>query len=64
MIVMSLAASSDSTLSNEFKMESYVMSERSKLHVKIFGLCINAEGGLAICVAAVIVLAVLAFYRF
>jgi hypothetical protein len=45
-------------------MESYAMSEPPKLHVKIFGLSVSAEGALAIGAALVIVFAVLAFYRF
>jgi hypothetical protein len=40
------------------------MSEPSKLHVKIWGVSVNAEGALAIGAALFIVLAVLAFYRF
>jgi len=45
-------------------MESYVMSQRSKLGFEMWGIRFNAEGALAICVALVIVLAMLAFYRF
>jgi hypothetical protein len=39
-------------------------TERSKLHVKIWGVSVNAEGALAIVVALVIVLSVIASYRF
>jgi hypothetical protein len=45
-------------------MESYVMSDRSKLGFEMWGIRFNAEGALAICAALIIVLAVLAFYRF
>lgn len=35
-----------------------------KLHIKIFGITINAEGVVAIGAALVLVLAILASYRF
>jgi hypothetical protein len=43
-------------------MESRVMSP--KLHIKIFGININAEGAIAIGATVVLVLAILAFNRF
>jgi hypothetical protein len=45
-------------------MESYVMREPSKFEVKFLGLSVSAEGALGIGAAFVIVMAVLAFYRF
>jgi hypothetical protein len=43
--------------------ESCVMSD-PKLGFEMWGIRLNAEGTLAICAALVLVLAVLAFYRF
>jgi hypothetical protein len=40
------------------------MSERPKLGFEMWGIRLNAEGALAICAAIVLVLSVLAFYRF
>lgn len=40
------------------------MSEPPKLHVKIWGVSVSAEGALSIVVALVIVLSVIASYRF
>jgi hypothetical protein len=40
------------------------MSEPPKLHVKIWGVSVNAEGALAIGAALIIVMSILAFYRF
>jgi len=40
------------------------MSVPPKLHVKIWGISISAEGGLSIVVALVIVLSFIASYRF
>jgi hypothetical protein len=40
------------------------MSEPPKLHVKIWGVSVSAEGALAIGAACLIVVAVIACYRF
>ena len=40
------------------------MSERPKLGFEMWGIRFNAEGALAIIGAIILVLAVLAFYRF
>jgi hypothetical protein len=45
-------------------MESCAMSDHPELHVSIFGMSISAKGALAIIAAIVIILALLAFYRF
>jgi hypothetical protein len=45
-------------------MKSCVMSGPPKLHVTIWGIRVNAEGALAIGAAFIIVMSVLAFYRF
>lgn len=55
---------SESPGSSQFLMESFVMAKRSKLEVAIWGISINAEGVVAIAAAFLIVMAVLAFYRF
>jgi hypothetical protein len=45
-------------------MESCAMSKPPKLHVTFWGISVNAEGALAIVAAFIIVMSVLAFYRF
>ena len=40
------------------------MSDHPELHVNFLGLSLSAKGALAICAAMMIVLSVLAFYRF
>jgi hypothetical protein len=44
--------------------QNCVMSRPPKLHVTIWGISVNAEGALAIGAAFIIVMSVLAFYRF
>jgi hypothetical protein len=48
----------------EFKWRATPMSEPPKLHVKIWSVSVSAEGALSIVVALVIVLSVIASYRF
>jgi len=45
-------------------MENHAMSGPPKLHIKLLGMSVSAEGALAIGAALMIVFAVLAFYRF
>jgi hypothetical protein len=45
-------------------MESHAMSERPKLGFEMWGIRLTAEGALGICAALVLVIVVLAFYRF
>jgi hypothetical protein len=45
-------------------MESCVMPKPPKLHVTFWGVTVNAEGALAIGAAFLIIMSLLAFYRF
>jgi hypothetical protein len=44
---------------SEILMENHVMSDPTKLQIKIFGISINAEGAIGIGAAVFIVLAIL-----
>ena len=61
---MSLAASRRFGAFQEFKWRATPMSEPPKLHVKIWGVSIGAEGAWAVGAALIIVLAILVLYRF
>jgi hypothetical protein len=45
-------------------MESYVMSDQSRFEISIWGIKISAQGAVGIAAAVVVVMSVLAFYRF